>query len=266
ATFNAESTNVSGNATSTTLTAGTYTVAIRGVFPRIFFNNTGDKDKIQTIEQWGTSAWTSMERAFYGCSNLVLNATDTPDLSLATSMLGMFLGCSSFVDNGGAINNWEVSTITNMERVFQQTSFDSPINNWKVSAVTSMRSIFSQSSFNQPLDNWNVENVSVFEGAFSFSIFNQDISDWDTSSATRFSNMFNKATRFDQNIGNWDISNVTTMNDMFTGTTLSTTNYDATLIGWYTDSSGAANDGIDDVPSNITFNGGNSQYCSATFA
>ncbi|MCL6296758.1 hypothetical protein M3P09_17285, partial [Gaetbulibacter sp. 2012CJ34-3] len=59
ATFNPEATNVSGNATSTTLTAGTYTVAIRGAFPRIYFNNTGDKDKIQSVEQWGINPWTA---------------------------------------------------------------------------------------------------------------------------------------------------------------------------------------------------------------
>ncbi|MCL6296751.1 hypothetical protein M3P09_17250, partial [Gaetbulibacter sp. 2012CJ34-3] len=76
ATFNPEATNVSSNATSTTLTAGTYTVAIRGVFPRIFFNNTGDKDKIQTVEQWGINPWASMEKAFWGCKNLNITATD----------------------------------------------------------------------------------------------------------------------------------------------------------------------------------------------
>ncbi|MCL6296743.1 BspA family leucine-rich repeat surface protein, partial [Jejuia spongiicola] len=210
ATFNAESTNVSGNATSTTLTAGTYTVAIRGAFPRIYFNNTGDKDKIQTIEQWGTNSWTAMEQSFRGCSNLVLNATDTPNLSQATSMLGMFLGCSSFVDNGGAINNWEVSTITNMQQVFQGTLFNSPINNWAVSAVTSMSNIFRNTPFNQPLDNW------------------------DTSSVTNMLGMFSFARNFDQNIGNWDISNVTAMGSMFFGATLSQENYDASLIGWHT--------------------------------
>ncbi|MCL6296735.1 BspA family leucine-rich repeat surface protein, partial [Jejuia spongiicola] len=236
ATFNPESTNVSGNATSTTLTAGTYTIAIRGVFPRIYFNNTGDKDKIQTIEQWGANPWTSMTQSFHGCSNLVLNATDTPNLSQASSMQSMFLGCSSFVDNGGAINNWEVSTITNMQQVFQSTSFNSPINNWAVSAVTTMSDMFRNTPFNQPLDNW------------------------DTSSVTNMSSMFRNNTSFNQPIDNWDISNVTAMDSMFFDATLSQENYDATLIGWHTDSSGGANDGIDDVPYNITFHGGSSQY------
>ena len=37
---------VTGDATHTYPTAGVYTVAVRGTFPRIFFNNSGDKDKI----------------------------------------------------------------------------------------------------------------------------------------------------------------------------------------------------------------------------
>ena len=32
-----------------------YVVTIRGDFPRIYFNNGGDKDKIRTIRQWGTN-------------------------------------------------------------------------------------------------------------------------------------------------------------------------------------------------------------------
>ncbi|MCL6296748.1 BspA family leucine-rich repeat surface protein, partial [Jejuia spongiicola] len=87
-----------------------------------------------------------------------------------------------------------------------------------------------------------------------------------TSNVVNMRGMFEGATTFNQNLGDWDISNVTLMSDMFTGVTLSTPNYDATLIGWHTDSSGGANDGIDDVPYNINFNGGSSQYCSAIFA
>ena len=33
-------------------------------FPRIYFNNGGDRQKLLTIEQWGTGKWTSMNSAF----------------------------------------------------------------------------------------------------------------------------------------------------------------------------------------------------------
>ena len=41
-TFNAENTGVEGNITHDYLATGTYTVAIRGAFPRIYFNSQGD--------------------------------------------------------------------------------------------------------------------------------------------------------------------------------------------------------------------------------
>jgi surface protein len=44
--------------------------------------------------------------------------------------------------------------------------------------------------------------------------------------------MFDNATAFDQNLGNWNVSQVTNMNGMLNNITLSTANYDATLIGW----------------------------------
>jgi len=59
-------------------TVGTKTIRIQGTFPRIYFNNSGDCKKIIAIEQWGTIAWTSMESAFRGASNMIVNAIDAP--------------------------------------------------------------------------------------------------------------------------------------------------------------------------------------------
>ena len=82
--------------TSAIISAGTYTVRIKDNtgagtgFPRIYFNNGGDKEKILTIEQWGTGQWTSMESAFYGCSNLEGRRQMRLDLSNVTDMSHMF--------------------------------------------------------------------------------------------------------------------------------------------------------------------------------
>ena len=52
--------SASGNYICTYASAGTYTIRIkdntatRTGFPRIYFNNSGDRLKLQTIEQWGT--------------------------------------------------------------------------------------------------------------------------------------------------------------------------------------------------------------------
>ena len=60
--------------------AGTYTISITenvvGGFPHIYFNDSGDKLKLMQISQWGTNKWLSLERAFRGCSNLTITATD----------------------------------------------------------------------------------------------------------------------------------------------------------------------------------------------
>ena len=56
-----------GNATINFPTPGTYQVSIAGNFPRIYFNNGGDRLKLISINQWGNQAWTSMAGAFQGC-------------------------------------------------------------------------------------------------------------------------------------------------------------------------------------------------------
>ncbi len=71
---------------------GTYTIRIRGTFPQIYFYYNTDREKILSVDQWGDISWRSMERAFYGCVNLVVNATDAPDLSNVSNMSYMFTG------------------------------------------------------------------------------------------------------------------------------------------------------------------------------
>jgi hypothetical protein len=287
-TFNAESTAVTGDATSSVLTADTYTVAIRGAFPRIYFNNLGDKDKIQTIEQWGTTQWSSMKSAFYGCTNLNITniLIDVPNLNLVTNMNSMFRDASNF---NGVINNWDVSSVENMSFMFfNTTTFNKALNNWNTSNVTNINNMFFNADvFNQSLNSWDVSNVTRMENLFAYAIaYNQPLNSWNVSNVEDMSSMFFEATSFNQalnswnvhnvkgmhfmfygassfnqSLANWDLSNVLDMDDMLNNTTLSIANYDATLIGWNTDSSGVTNDDIDDIPSNINFHGGNGMYC-----
>ena len=60
-----------GDATIDFPSSGTYRVSILGQFPRIYFNNGGDKEKILKIDQWGDNVWLSMESAFDGCTNVI---------------------------------------------------------------------------------------------------------------------------------------------------------------------------------------------------
>ncbi len=77
--------------THTYTTAGTYTIGISentgsGGFPRIYFNNSGDRLKLLQLQQWGDVHWTSFAGAFYGCENLVITATDHGSARTSTVM------------------------------------------------------------------------------------------------------------------------------------------------------------------------------------
>jgi hypothetical protein len=81
--------------------AGTYTVQISekvtGGFPQIFFNLGGDRLKLLRISNWGGNTWSSMLRAFAGCENLTITATDegTAQTGGVTNFSGAWTNCSS---------------------------------------------------------------------------------------------------------------------------------------------------------------------------
>ena len=271
-------TTETGDATHTYATAGIYTVSITGDFPRIVFDNRGDKDKILTVEQWGDIEWTSMNSAFNGCSNLDVIAMDIPNLSNVTSITLMFRECSS-LRGTLSFNDWDVSNCTRMETVFSGASvFNQDIGNWDVGNVTDMSNMFTRATlFNQDIGNWNVGDVTDMSAMFSSaSNFNQDIGNWDTAKVTSMIAMFSNATNFnqdigswnvgavttmagtfsgcvsfDQDLGGWNVSNVTTMANLFSGVTLSLQNYDAIWVGW----------GALPLQPNVVFDGGTNAYC-----
>ncbi|MEQ9659156.1 BspA family leucine-rich repeat surface protein, partial [Fulvivirga sp.] len=220
-------TGFTGNAQHNYATAGTYTVSISGTFPRIYFADGGDKDKIRTIEQWGNIAWTSMGQAFQGCSNLTYNASDVPDLTLVTDISLMFAGATSF---NGDISAWNTTGITFMLGTFSgATSFNQNLTGWNVSNVTTMQELFSgATSFNNgeapgasgsPL-SWTTTSLqntnAMFLGASSF---NQNVNSWDVSGVTDMFRMFESATVFNQPLNTWDVSLVTSMGSMFKNAT-----------------------------------------------
>ncbi len=188
--------------------AGTYTVAIKGVFPRInMISEDGYALKLMSIEQWGAISWESMNGAFGYCANMVHNATDVPDLSKVTDMSNIFYECAAF---NGEIGNWNTSVVNNMEGMFfGATTFNSAIGNWDTSNVTNM--------------------FNMFYGAQSF---NQPLGDWDTSNVTSMASMFKNAAAFNQNLGGWELNSITSMNNMFDNSGMNALNYSSTLRGW----------------------------------
>ena len=164
-----------GDATHTYTKAGTYTVSISGTFPRIRFGSVDNIGKviattgagqIRTVRQWGDIAWTSMQLAFAGCSNLTIKATDAPNLSGVTDMSRMFIAVSLT----GDLSKWDVSNVTNMEAMFSgplALRLEEGISNWNVSSVMNMQFMFLGSPFNQDISQWDISSVTNIQFMFS---------------------------------------------------------------------------------------------------
>jgi surface protein len=145
----------------TTGAAGTKTITISGLFSGWRFAGAGDRRKMLNISSWG-SLNLSVDQAFRGCENMTCSAIDAP-LITTTSFVRMFNGCPLF---NGAIQNWDVSGVTNMSVAFSYSAFNQPIGSWDVSNVTDMSFMFrGATSFNQNIGNWDVSNVTNF-GSF----------------------------------------------------------------------------------------------------
>src|SRR5690606_18593373 len=65
---------------------GTYRVEIMGQFPKIFFNNEGDRSKILAVEQWGDIVWEDMQYSFYGCDILAISVSVALVISYGADM------------------------------------------------------------------------------------------------------------------------------------------------------------------------------------
>jgi len=258
ATFN----NLSGQQTITLPSSGVYDLEVSAKvvnrFNRINFNNSGDKLKITDIKQWSNIVWSTFERAFLGCENMLVTATDVPnlssvtdmrymfaiatsanpdfslwDVSNVTNMQGMFEGTSSANLD---VLNWDVSNVTNMQSMFQNTSSANPdVSNWDVSNVTSMNRMFRQaSSANPDTSNWDVSSVTDMRYMFqNTSSANPDTSNWDVSSVTGMRYMFSRASSANPDTTNWDVSSVTDMRSMFLNASSAnpdTTNWDVSSV------------------------------------
>jgi len=91
--------------------AGTHIVTISGSFPEIGFNNSGDKLKILSVNNFGNYGIgsTSQTSAFAGAANLVINATDVGNFGNVDSLYQAFNSCSSLtsfplIDTSSATN------------------------------------------------------------------------------------------------------------------------------------------------------------------
>jgi surface protein len=229
--------NLSGQQTITLPSSGVYVLEVNAKevngFNRIAFDDEGDRRKLTDIKQWGDVVWSSFGHAFFGCENMLVTATDIPDLSNVTDMSYMFRSALSVNPD---TSNWDVSNVTDMTFMFlRATSANPDTSNWDVSNVTGMGLMFyNATSANPNTTNWDVSSVTnmgqMFQGASSA---NPNTTNWDVSSVTNMGNMFTFATSVNPDTSNWDVSNVTDMNRMFlraTSANPDTSNWDVSNV------------------------------------
>ena len=221
-----------GNVLHVYSTPGSYKISITGTFPRIYFNNTGDCQKVTSLDRWGNIVWDTLAHGFDGCSNMVYAAGDTPDLSACTSLAYLFrFNSSNSFD--ASLQTWDVSNIQDISYMFAGcANFTENIDNWDTANITLMVGTFQGCfNFNSDLGLWSTTNVTDMSYMFSAAqTFNGNVTTWDTGNVENFQWMFYKAASFNQDIGNWNTSGIilsTAMDYMFEGAL--TFNQDLTL-------------------------------------
>ena len=112
--------------------------------------------------------------------------------------------------NKSDLNHIDVSKVTNMSYMLQNSPFNGDISRWNVGNVINMPCVFMNSQFNGDISNWNVGNVTNMSGMLSYSQFNGDISKWDVGNVRDMSGMFFWS-KFNGDISRWNVGNVENM-------------------------------------------------------
>ena len=204
---------------------GVYDIKVDGVFG-IDFRGIGlDKLKVTKLKNWGTNEaqLVSLYQAFYGCTNMVYEATDYPDLTNldATNPNNLFFNntfrdCNKLGRNAD-LSNWQnLNVITRAQHMFSGLRENPNINisGWDTSNMLRIGNMFVAVGFTTgdgvitaqnldltALDGISTSNRSIFENAKCTSI---DVSGWTFNPATThdFFRMFKRV----RNLPSLDLS------------------------------------------------------------
>lgn len=219
-------TNHTGSATHTYAVDGVYQVQISGTFPRLFFNNGGDKLKVIDILNWGQTGFsTTQTSAFFGLSNL----TEIPTASDA----------------------WYNSIINGLS-MFRNANLTYLPSNMTLDSLIDGSRMFQLNDFTLLPSGMILGNLT--DGSYMFYLTNlQELpSTLTLASLTNGYGMFRSLSLTDLPTG-ITLANLTDGTQMFEGNTINTTRYSQLLIDMNANNSN----------NNVIFHGGNSKYNAA---
>lgn len=207
------------------------------------FNNGGDP-LTTTVGGWNTSAVIDMSSMFESAA--FDQDVESWDTSQVLTMDSMFKDDVVFNNAGNplatTVGGWNTSAVTDMDSMFYNDfALDLDLDSWNTANVTDMGFMIfddpvfdnGESPFATEAGGWNTTDVTNMEEMFTFdTVFNQDVSSWDTASVVNMYYLFFKAGALDQDLGQWSLASATDVDGMLDDTSLSTSNYDATLEGW----------------------------------
>lgn len=120
---------------------GTYQIKIRGTFLALFSNMATDRLKVTSLDNWGNIKWGNMALSFYQFQNMMLNYTDTPNLSGIVSFYYCFGNCGNIKHSFANFNMTTVDTAdgmfinSNINETGTTTNYDATLISWASQAV-----------------------------------------------------------------------------------------------------------------------------------
>ena len=162
---------------------GDYEIKISGNITDFAFFNTGDKDKILEVSNFGGASFGVS--SFYGCSNL--DVIDLKGINTNSGSIGsLFRNCTSLVYNS-SINLINVENSTGINSMFRGcTLFNQPLTFDASNATLAQDFLRDATTFNSLVDI-NLSSATLMNGFFANCInYNQDIN-LNTPNVTNFS-------------------------------------------------------------------------------
>ena len=174
------------------------------------------------ISGWNVPKMKHISYAFRNCSKLTTLDFSGWDMTNATNTTQAFSGCSSLKEIKFK-SNLKFGNNANLTNMFSSCGLETlDVSNWDVSSVTNMSKMFSGCSKLTTLDvsNWDVSKVTTFSATFQgcSNLETLDVSKWDVSSVSIFQNTFNGCSKLTSlNVDKWNTSSATNMGGLFYG-------------------------------------------------